>query len=151
LLTRDDAAWSCGHSDNSFIPLPKYNPTDKIMFSTLKLFSQIPCPDLTCSRSPCLFSHDPAVLATRASEKRSILKVDKVKVTTEPKLVDGVKRKAEETDKRPEAKKVNAHGVLSSGGRLKTAKLASTSSAVGPTSGNAVASSSKVSIDSMFC
>lgn len=26
--------------------------------STLKLFSQVPCPDENCARSPCLFSHN---------------------------------------------------------------------------------------------
>ncbi len=115
------------------------------MFSTLKLFSQVPCPDPSCSRSPCLFSHDPAIIATRVAATPSANVVDKGnKATVEPKSVTGVKRKAEEIAKRPEAMKVNAHGVIISGGS-KMAKSTTTVTVARPAGSNVVSSSSKVS------
>lgn len=44
------------------------------MFSSLRLFSQVVCPDAECSRDPCLFSHDPAMRKKNAAAGPSTIK-----------------------------------------------------------------------------
>jgi hypothetical protein len=97
------------------------------MFSTLKLFAQVPCPDRECPRVPCLFSHDPRILATRPSTAPAQTSTAQFKVAREPtRSVVGVKRKVDEAEDHPVRNKPNAHGILASSGGRPSAVIAST-------------------------